>query len=92
MTVPVGLRVVVHRLFVREGHSPVVAGIDRYSELLQRHLRSRGHHRRDYSRHRAYRQEPIDDSGTCLLFVTHLSNHVKILFALLTSDEGKVDH
>jgi hypothetical protein len=35
---------------------------------------------------------PIDDSGTCLLFVTELSNQVKTLFTLLTSDEGKVDH
>jgi hypothetical protein len=35
---------------------------------------------------------PIADSGTCHLFVTHLSNLVKILFALLTSDEGNVDH
>lgn len=35
---------------------------------------------------------PIDDSGTCLLFVTQLSNQVKTLFTLLTNDEGKVDH
>ena len=44
MTVPMGLRVVVCRLLVREGHSPVVAATDRYSELLQRHFRSSGHH------------------------------------------------
>src|ERR1700704_2068096 len=53
MTVPMGLRVVVCRLLVREGHSPVVAGTDRYSELLQPHLRPSGRHRLDYSRHRA---------------------------------------
>ena len=57
MTVPMGLGVVVCRLLVREGHSPVVARTDRYSELLQRHLRPSGRHRLDYSRHRAYSQE-----------------------------------